>query len=344
MPASSLSPRNWGVAVVRLDEIMMQRLAWILTLLVILTACQSRPVAKNANGLTPIRLQADWYPQPEHGGFYAALAKGLYKAEGLEVEVLPIGQYTSSFQVVATGRAEFGLGSSDQVIEAVSNDLPVIAVGANMQHDPQGIMVHQDSPIRSFADLEGHSVAAQPGSTWFKFLVGKYGFKNVRETPATHSIANFMADRNYIQQIFVTSEPFFVKKAGGDYRTILISTAGYDPYRIFFVDKRFAKMNPEAVSKFVKATIAGWKEYLRDPAPAHELILKSNPAQNPEQIGFTFAALRDGGFIDGGDPSGTQIGRMTPERWAEMNRQLTTLGVVHKPIESSTAFTSQYLP
>jgi NitT/TauT family transport system substrate-binding protein len=166
----------------------------------------------------------------------------------------------------------------------------------------------------------------------------------VRETPATHSIANFLADPNYIQQIFVTSEPFFVEKAGGDYRTILINTAGYDPYRIFFVDRRFSARNPAAVGKFVKATIAGWREYLRDPAPAHQLILKANPAQNAEQIGFTFAALRQGGFIDEGDATGAKIGRMALDRWSEMNRQLTALGVVRKPIAAASAFTTQYLP
>lgn len=84
------------------------------------------------------------------------------------------------------------------------------------------------------AALEGRAIAAQPGATWLKFLVSKYHLKNVREVPATHSVAthsvaSFLADKNYIQQIFVTSEPFFVEKAGVAYRTILISTAGYDP-------------------------------------------------------------------------------------------------------------------
>ena len=190
----------------------------------LLVGCGENTTPKIANGLIPIRLQADWFPQPEQGGFYTALAKGYYQAAGLDVTIFPLGQYSSALKVVSSGGAEFGLASSDQILEAVANGLPVLAVGATMQHDPQAIMLHKDSPVKDFAGLEGKSIAAQPGSTWFKYIVSKYKLKDVRETPATHSIANFLADPKYIQQIFITSEPFFVKNAGKEYRTLVSGT------------------------------------------------------------------------------------------------------------------------
>jgi NitT/TauT family transport system substrate-binding protein len=309
-----------------------------------LTACKNGQTSNSGNGLIPIRLQADWYPQPEQGGYFTAIAKGFYQAEGLDVAILPLGQYTSGLQVVSSGGADFGLGASDQILEAVSNGLPLIAVGATMQHDPQAVMVHKDSPVHTFADLEGRTVAAQPGATWFKYIVGKYHLKEVRETPATHSIANFLADPNYIQQIFVTSEPYFVTKAGGTFRTMLISGAGYDPYRVFFTRRDLVEQRPEVVAKFVRATIQGWKEYLRDPGSANALILKLNPAQNPEQMQFTLQALKDGSFITGPDASGAEIGKMTAARWAANNDQLTSLGVIRKPIDPTTAYTLKFLP
>ncbi len=308
----------------------------------LVTGCHGNQAA-SSNGLTPIRLQADWYPQPEQGGYFNAVVKGFYRAEGLDVTVLPIGAYVSGLAVVASGSAEFGLGASDNILESVSNGLPLVAVGATMQHDPQAVMVHKDSSIRSFADLEGHSVAAQPGATWFRYVVSKYQLKNVREIPATHSIASFLADPNYIQQIFITSEPYFVTKAGGTFRTMLISGAGYDPYRVFFTRKDFVEQKPDLVAKFVRATIKGWKDYLLDPGPANAMILKLNPAQNPEQMQFTINALKDGGFITGSDPSGAGIGKMTADRWAANNDQLTRLGVIRKPIDPTTAYTLKFL-
>ena len=316
----------------------------LLSPLASLTGCRAKQPAMEKNGLLPVRLQADWYPQPEQGGYYTAVVKGYYQAEGLDVTILPLGPYSSGPQVVSSGGAEFGLGSSDQILEAVSNGLPLIAIGATMQHDPQAIMVHKDSPVRDFSDLEGHSVAAQPGATWFKFIVHKYHLKETRETPATHSIANFLADPNYIQQIFITSEPFFVKNAGVDVRTILISQAGYDPYRVFFVRKDYMEQHPDVARKFARATIKGWQEYLRDPGPANALILKLNPAQNPAQMQYTLQALKDGGLVTGPDASGAEIGEMIPARWSAMNDQLTALGVIRRPIDPTAAYTLKFLP
>ncbi len=315
-----------------------------LILLCSLSACRSNQSADSRNSLIPVRLQADWYPQPEQGGYYNAIAKGYYKDEGLDVTILPLGQYTSGVQVVSSGGAEFGLGASDQILESVSNGLPVVAVGATMQHDPQAIMVHKESPVHDFPDLEGHSVAAQTGATWFKFIVSKYHLKDVREVPATHSIANFLADPGYIQQIFVTSEPYFVQNAGVEFRTKLISSAGYDPYRVFFTRTDYVSQHPDVVARFARATVKGWKDYLEDPGPANKLILSLNPAQNPKQMQYTVQALKDGGFITGPDHSGADIGKMTAERWKATNDQLTALGVIRKPIDPGTAYTLKFLP
>ncbi|MBY0505521.1 MAG: ABC transporter substrate-binding protein [Bryobacteraceae bacterium] len=315
----------------------------LLPFLVILSACHTeRP--PGPGGRFSVSLQADWYPQPEHGGFYTALAKGYYQAEGLEVTILPVGQYTSTYQVVSSGGADFGLGSSDQVLTAVSNGLPVRSVFAFMQHDPQAIMMHEGSPVRDFSQLEGRAIAAQSGATWLKFLVSQYHLKNVRELPATHSVASFLADPNYIQQIFITSEPFFVQQAGVAYRTMLINTAGYDPYRTVFGHQRFLDQHPEEARKFVRASVKGWQEYLRDPGPANAIIQQRNPAQKAAQMGFTLQALREGNFITGADTSGAAIGRMDPARWATMNQQLTRLGVIRHPVDAAKAFTTNFLP
>lgn len=315
-----------------------------LVLLGSISGCHSNQEPAKKNGLFPVRLQADWYPQPEQGGYYTAIAKGYYEAEGLDVTVLPLGQFSGGIQVIANGSAQFGLGASDQILESVSNGLPVVAIGATMQHDPQAIMVHKDSPVHDFPDLEGHSVAAQTGATWFKFIISKYHLKDVREIPATHSIANFLADPNYIQQIFVTSEPYFVQHAGVEFRTKLISSAGYDPYRVFFTSTDFLAQHPDIVAKFTRATIKGWQEYLRDPGPANALILSLNPAQNSRQMQYTVQAIKDGNFITGPDKSGADIGKMTAERWRATNDQLTALGVIRKPIDPTTAYTLKFLP
>jgi len=292
------------------------------------------------NGLTPVSLQLDWYPQPEQGGFFAAQLLGYYKAEGLDVTLVPLPQYGSAAQLVATGQATFGLGSSDQMLEWNSNGLPLVAVCATMQHDPQAIMVHKDSPIQTFADLEGRTIAAQPGSTWLKYVVSRFNLHQVREVPSTHSIANFLDDPNYVQQIFITSEPFFARQAGAEVRTLLISSSGYDPYRVTFASRDFVAQHPDLVVRFVRASIRGWQSYLADPAATNAHLLQLNPALNPAQEAYTAQALRDGSFVTGGDPA--QTGHMTAARWQATYEQLKSLGILHGPLDPATAYTLQF--
>jgi NitT/TauT family transport system substrate-binding protein len=295
------------------------------------------------NGLTPVSLQLDWYPQPEHGGFYAAQMLGYYKAEGLDVTIFPLPQYGSVAQLVAAGKADFGLGASDQILEWNSNGLPLVAVSATMQHDPQAIMVHKNSPIQGFKDLDGRTISAQTGATWLKYVTLRYNLHNIHQIPSTLSIANFLADPDYVQQIFITSEPFFAKQAGVEVRTFPISSSGYDPYRIQFTSRDFAAQHPDVVAKFVRASIRGWNAYLSDPAATNALLLKLNPALNPAQEAYTAQALRDGGFVSGGDPSGAQTGHMTDARWQANYEQLKSLGILQGPLDPAAAYTLKFV-
>lgn len=312
-----------------------------LAFVVVLAGCHGH-TGSAENGLTAVRLQLDWYPQAEHGGFYTALLLGYYKAEHLDVTLLPLPQYASAAQLVATGKADFGLGSSDQILEWDSNGLPLVAVSATMQHDPQAIMIHKNSPIHDFSDLEGHTIAAQTGATWLKYVIRRYNLHQVREIPSTLSIANFIADPNYVQQIFITSEPYFAKQAGADVRTLLISSSGYDPYRVQFTTREFAAQHPDIVARFVRASRHGWQEYLRNPDSTDAYLLKLNPALNPAQEAYTAQALREGGFITGGDPGGAQTGRMTAARWQASYEQLKSLDILHGELDPATAYSLKF--
>jgi NitT/TauT family transport system substrate-binding protein len=303
--------------------------------------CHHSPI--DTSGLTKVTLQADWYPQPEHGGFYTALVKGYYKDEGLDVSIHPGGPYGSVEQQVSSGAAQFGMGSSDKTLESVADGQPLVAVAATMQHDPQGIMVRKNSPVHSFADLNGHTVAIKTGATWWEYVQKRYNLTDVHEIPAMMNVANFVASPDYIQQAFATSEPFFAQQAGIETRVLLTSDAGYNPYRVMFTTRDFLAQHREIVAKFVRASLRGWKEYLNDPAAAHAAIIQLNPALSPSWMQFSWQALRDGHFVAGNDPSGAQLGQMDAQRWTSMYQQLVDLKVIEKPFDPTTAYTLQFL-
>ena len=201
-----------------------------------------------------------------------------------------------------------------------------------------------DSPVRTFADLNGRTVAVQAGSTWFHYLVTRYSLQNVREIPSMMSVANFIADPNFIQQAFATSEPYFARQAGIETRVLLVSESGFMPYRVVYTTRDFLAQHPDTVSKFVRASLRGWQEYLNDPGPAHAAVSKLNPALNPQWMQFTWQALRDGHFVAGDDARGAQLGQMDPARWATMYKQLRELKVIETEFDPQIAYTLRFLP
>ena len=289
-----------------------------------------------------LRLATDWYPQPEHGGFYHALVKGYYREAGLEVEILPGGPNAFATQKVATKSADFGMGSTDDVLLANERGIPVMAVGATMQHDPQGIMVHDDSSVKDFGDLEGRTVAVAPGTVWFPYLVKRYQLKKVQEKAHNFSVGSFVKDHTYIQQCFLTSEPFFARQAGAKPRVLLISDSGYDPYRVFFTRRALIQEKPELVRGFVGASLRGWREYLMDPAAAHAEIRKRNPELTPEKMDFSYQALKERRFISGDPAKGERVGAFVPERWKAQYDTLKDLKVIRGRFDLSDAWTGEF--
>jgi len=312
----------------------------MLPCVLLLGGCHAHPAP---NGLTPVTFQADWYPQPEHGGFYDALAKGYYRDEGLDVTILPGGPYVNDEAQVASGKIQFAMQSSDHVLESIANaNEPLVAIGATMQRDPQGIMVHADSPVHTWTDLNGRAVALRPGSTWWAFLVKRFHLDQVHELPLTYSVANFVKDPNYIQQCFLTSEPYFADRAGAPSRVLLNSDAGYSPYRVFYTSRGYMEQHPDVVAKFTRASLRGWSDYMQDPKAANELIERLNPAMSRDWAAYSYAALKNGHFVTGDGPA--QLGRFDPARWEMLYQQLRDLHVLNRPIDPATAYTTQFLP
>jgi NitT/TauT family transport system substrate-binding protein len=278
--------------------------------------------------LLKVDFQLDWYSAPEHGGEYEALVKDYYKEAGLDVTIIPGGPGSYGIQKVATGRVQLSMGPCDDVIQAVRRGAPLVVVGAHMEHNPQAIMVHDESSVKSFADLDGKSVMCIAGSTWIDYLQNHFGIKfNI--VPSDYGLARFMADKDFIQQCFITNEPFYVELHGAKARTLLIAEAGYDPYRVIFTSRSFAREHPEAVRAFVAATIRGWAEFLHgDSAQARATIQAEDPSQSPALMDYSVAAMKRYNLVEGDPAKGEHTGLITPERMSALLQTLVDLKIL----------------
>jgi len=294
--------------------------------------------------LTKVRFQTDWYPQAEHGGYYQAVAKGFYREVGLDVEIVPGGPGAFGGQKVATGQTEFAMGRSDDHMLAVSEGIPLLMVSALMQRDPQALLLHDESPVKSFSDLNGKTIMTTPGVAWVKYVQTRYKV-DFNVIPINYGLAQFMADKNFIQQCFLTNEPFYVRQAGGKPRTLLLADSGYDPYRIVFTNLKMAREKPEIVRAFVAASIRGWDDFMNgDPTPAKERIAALNDKMSSEFMDFTIKSMRDNQLISGRAQDGERTGLLKRKRLQAQVDLLVDLKILNAPLPLEKFVSFEFLP
>ncbi|MBS0663985.1 MAG: ABC transporter substrate-binding protein [Verrucomicrobia bacterium] len=297
-----------------------------------------------AGGLRKVVLQSDWFPQAEHGGFYQAVAKGFYRDAGLDVEILPGGPGATIKLNVAKGVADFGLYRSDDVIVASSRGLPLVIVGAVLQHDPEALLVHDGSPVHELRDLNGRSVIAPPSMTWIPYVQRKYGIRFDLQ-PLNYGLAIFLGNPDAIQQCMLTSEPYFAAQHGVKVRTVRLADSGYDPYHTIICRRELARKDPELVRAFVAASIRGWRDFLAgDPTPAFQLIKRCNAQMTDGQLAYSRHALIANALVQGNPAQGEDIGQVKVERISRQIAILTEFGILQKPVNLGEVMTREFLP
>jgi NitT/TauT family transport system substrate-binding protein len=258
----------------------------------------------------------NWFAEAEHGGFYQAVATGLYKKAGLDVTIKMGGPQVNIFQLMAAGQADCVMGSSDlQIMQTRENGLPITTVAAMFQKDPQVLIAHED--VKTFEQLKGKTIliAASANQGYWPWVKTKFGLTDAQTRPYTFNIQPFVADKNTVQQGYITSEPYAIQKAGVKANVLVFSDFGYPAYAttISCMDKTL-KDRKAAVAAFVKATAEGWKSYLADPAPGNALIKKDNPEMTDDQLAYSVGKLKESGMVAGGDAAKLGIGIMTESR------------------------------
>jgi NitT/TauT family transport system substrate-binding protein len=259
---------------------------------------------------------SNWYAQAEHGGYYQALATGLYKKYGLDVTIRMGGPQVNTYQIMAAGQADCVMGSSDlQAMQVREGGLPVVTVAAMFQKDPQVLIAHEG--VKGFEDMKDKTIliSSLAHRGYWPWLKAKYGFTDAQTRPYTFNIQPFMADNNVVQQGYLTSEPFAIQKAGGKAVAYMFSDYGFPAYAntVTCMDKT-VKERSKAVAAFVRASAEGWKSYLADPAAANALIKKENPNMSDEQLAYSLGKLKEMGIVTGGDAGKLGIGVVTEAR------------------------------
>jgi len=303
------------------------------------------PVAQT---LEKLSFQTNWRAQAEHGGYYQAVAAGLYRKAGIECDLRMGGPQQNPAQLLLAGRVDMIMSAGFQALNYVRENVPFLTIAALFQKDPQVLMSHEEANLAGFEAMKGKPIliGASARVTFWPFLKAKFGFTDEQIRPYTFNIQPFLADKSAIMQGFLSSEPYSAMQGGAKPRVHLIADAGYPNYQTTIdISRKLVTEKPELVQRFVDATIEGWSQYMaaKDIDAANALIMRDNPEMTKDRIDFAIKAMNEKGIVMSGDAEKLGIGAMTDARWELFYTTMRDAGVIAPGLDVKKGYSLQFV-
>ena len=274
-----------------------------------------------------LRVQLNWAPEPEFGGFYAAAEDRLFEAAGLEVQLIAGAIATPGGQMCARGDLEFAVISAEEVLTLAEQGADLVALFATFQRSPFVLVVREESPWRSLEELWKSTAraAVEPGLPWIGELDRKLGGHALTLVPYSGQLAPFASGAVDATQGFIASEPVQLRLQGHKVRCFSLGDSGYDPYaQVVVTNRKFLAERPAEALAFMQALRRGWALYNREAPRINPAIAALNPAMKREAMDIAaevqLPLIAPPGLAD------ADLGSMTLERWQILARQMHAAG------------------
>ncbi|HDX9578142.1 TPA: ABC transporter substrate-binding protein [Bacillus pseudomycoides] len=295
-----------------------------------------------------VTVVLDWFPNTNHTGLYVAKTKEYYKKQGLDVEIIQPGENTSAEQMVASGKADFGVSYQENVTTARVEDIPVVSIGAVIQHNTSALASLKKDNITSPKAFEGK----------------RYGGWGAPAEEATLKtiMDKHQADYNKVQKVVLGQTDFFksigrdadfewiyygwdgieAKRKGIELNTIMLKDLNpaldyYSP--VMITSEKHAKQDKDFVKKFMKATTEGYDFAIKEPKEAADILIKNVPDINKDLVQESQKWLSTK-YQDDAKAWGVQ----KEEVWTNYMNFLYDNKVIKKKIDVKAAFTNEFLP
>lgn len=296
----------------------------------------------------PFRYGTNWVAQAEHGGFYQSVADGTYAACGLDVTIVQGGPQVAGRAMMLAGRLDAFMGGNMlEPFNGLAQDVPLVAIFASFQKEPQILMTHP-GVASQFTDLKNLTLLIGDGGfqSFYQWMISEFGFTAEQRRPYTFNSAPFIANKDYAQQGYLSSEPFAVEKEGGFKPDIwLLADYGFDTYSTTIeVTRETYETRKDELKCFVDGTAIGWYNFLYgDNAKAIELIQADNPDMTDDKIAFSIEKMKEYGIVDSGEALTMGIGAMTEARMTSFYERMVKAGVLPAGLDIAQAYSLEFV-
>lgn len=316
-----------------------------LLLLGFLVGCPN-PVPKPPPDAVTVQLK--WIHQAQFAGFYVALENGYYDQENLRVTFLEGGQDIDIAEPVATGRADFGVVSPEDVILKRSQGAPLTAIAVIYRRSAVVFVSRESSGIARPSQFPGKTVAAAGTSgavrdfelQFFALMKRlRLDLSQVKLVPYDAEYKGFLSGDVDVTAAFVTSGVIRLRLKGLRLNLIWPDEYGIHSFSdTIIANDRAIEERPEIVTRFLRASLKGWREAVGNPQAAVETTLKYARFPDP---GFQTAMLEASmPLVHTGEQ---HIGWMTGEAWQGMHKSLVEQGLIAGDVDFRKSYSMRFL-
>jgi ABC-type nitrate/sulfonate/bicarbonate transport system substrate-binding protein len=318
-----------------------------------LTACSSGSSNKKESAssgnkkLQKVTVMLDWTPNTNHTGLYVAQAKGYFKDQGLDVTIEQPSK-SGTDQMVAAGKADFGVSFQEDVTKAQSQGIPLVSIASIIQHNTSAFASLKKDNMTSVKDFEGKTY-------------GGWG-TDVEEAILKSVMKKNGADPNKVK-ILTLGDTDFLKSIGrqADFEWIYYGWEGIDAELngkklnyiwlkdldpkldyyspVIVTNENHIKNQPELVKKFMAATAKGYNYAIKNPKEAAGILEKSAPELNKTLVLKSQVWLSPRYQADA-----SQWGYQKASVWQNFIDWAYKNKVIDKKVDPSNAYTNDFLP
>ena len=297
-----------------------------------------------------VRLALDWFPNANHAGLYAAMEKGYFDDENLDVEIYTPVDPASILQIVASGADDFGINYQPDLLLARSEGVPVVSVASLVQHPLNSVQTLKASEITRPSELVGKTVG-YPGipinepllETMLKFDGVSGGLDEVELVNVGFNLSEALISEQVDACIgcYFSYESIKMENEGFPVEIIRMEQWGVPDYYelVVVTNEETLAERSDVVQRFVRAVIKGYEDAAENPDAAVDALVALSGGEIDEAIDRPGAELL-APLWKSGD---TAVGWQTSEKWTGFADWMHDNGIVEEPLDASKAFTNEFV-
>jgi ABC-type nitrate/sulfonate/bicarbonate transport system substrate-binding protein len=339
-----------------------KRVVAALGLLLALAVAGCGGAASAGNGTTPptttVKLALDWTPNTNHTGIYVALAKGWYRSQGIDLQLLPYSSSIAPEQLVGTGKADFAISFTEAVTQSRAAGIPLVSVAAVIQHNTSALVSLKSSGLNTVASLAGKRYAGF-GAPYEQPVVSQMlkcahapstSFQNV--TTQLDPIDALKSKQFDFAWIYLGWEGIQAQRAGIQLNVFPITSYCIPDYYtpVIVASQSYLVAHGDVARRFLRATQQGYAYVIAHPSESAQVLMQQAPAGTFDDQGLV-AASQD--YLSPRYAQGAKCwGEQTLAAWTDYPRFMYEAGtltdaegnLLKQPPDYAAAFTNAYLP